>query len=430
MVSAPIRRGLLVGAALSLLLPPLGADAIPAFARKYKVSCALCHAPFPRLNEFGENFAGNGFRMAVGEAARDTVNSGDGLLRLQADIPLAIRLDAYMAAVAREDGGVVATDLQAPYGLKILSGGQITDDISYYLYFFMSERGEVAGLEDAFVQFTDVLGTGVTVMAGQFQVSDPLFKRELRLEYEDYALYRMRLGEARADFTYDRGVMLTYSPWEGGDVVVEVVNGRGLDPAESTRRYDSDLGKNVLARLSQDLGPVRLGGVVYGGREGDGSVDDDILYWGIDGTLPLGRRIEVNVQYLNRRDGNPFFLTSCTAGDLRCDPSADNPYEASAQGIMGELLFAPGGGMGRWHLFGLYNRVWSDRPVMSVRLGEGLKGTPALSTSGGRPLVDKWETAAAGATWVAARNFRFTGELLYDMTQEETRLVVGLVTAF
>jgi hypothetical protein len=36
------------------LLWPEPAEAIPAFARKYRVSCALCHQPFPRLNAFGE----------------------------------------------------------------------------------------------------------------------------------------------------------------------------------------------------------------------------------------------------------------------------------------------------------------------------------------------------------------------------------------
>ena len=36
-------------AAAAALLAPLDAEAIPAFARKYKVSCTTCHAPFPRL---------------------------------------------------------------------------------------------------------------------------------------------------------------------------------------------------------------------------------------------------------------------------------------------------------------------------------------------------------------------------------------------
>jgi hypothetical protein len=121
------------------------------------------------------------------------------------DIPLAIRLDIYEQLLTSAEGGQASTDLQTPWLVKVLSGGQIAPWISYYLYFFMSERGEVSGLEDAYVQFTDLGGSGVNLLAGQFHVSDPLFKRELRLEYEDYLAYRVRVGEARADLTYDRG---------------------------------------------------------------------------------------------------------------------------------------------------------------------------------------------------------------------------------
>ncbi len=41
--------------------------AIPPFARKYQVSCSLCHKPPPRLNEFGEAFRLAGFRIPDGE---------------------------------------------------------------------------------------------------------------------------------------------------------------------------------------------------------------------------------------------------------------------------------------------------------------------------------------------------------------------------
>ena len=39
------------------------ANAIPAFARKYKTSCVLCHAPFPRLTAMGESFRMNGYKL-------------------------------------------------------------------------------------------------------------------------------------------------------------------------------------------------------------------------------------------------------------------------------------------------------------------------------------------------------------------------------
>ena len=34
-------------------LTPQRAEAIPAFARKYSVSCMTCHVAFPQLNSFG-----------------------------------------------------------------------------------------------------------------------------------------------------------------------------------------------------------------------------------------------------------------------------------------------------------------------------------------------------------------------------------------
>ena len=49
---------------LSLLFIFLVVDnisAIPAFARKYRMSCKTCHSPFPKSIDYGDEFAGNGF---------------------------------------------------------------------------------------------------------------------------------------------------------------------------------------------------------------------------------------------------------------------------------------------------------------------------------------------------------------------------------
>ncbi len=32
-------------------------SAIPAFGRKYNMSCTTCHSPFPRLKDYGDEFA-------------------------------------------------------------------------------------------------------------------------------------------------------------------------------------------------------------------------------------------------------------------------------------------------------------------------------------------------------------------------------------
>ena len=71
------------------------AGAIPAFARRYKLSCTTCHAPFPKLKPYGAEFAGNGFIIPEEEKERDYVTAGDALLWLNRDFPVAVRFDAF-----------------------------------------------------------------------------------------------------------------------------------------------------------------------------------------------------------------------------------------------------------------------------------------------------------------------------------------------
>ena len=393
---------------LVLTLAPLsGAEAIPAFARKYRVSCSLCHAPVPRLTAFGEEFAANGFQFSLDEVPTDTLATGDPLLRLMDGIPLALRFDAYVQALSDADD-VAGTDLQTPWFIKLLSGGQIADKVSYYLYFFMSERGEIAGLEDAYVQFSDLWSSGVDLLVGQFQVSDPLFKRELRLEYEDYQAYRVRVGDSRADLTYDRGVMAAFSPWDGGDVSFQVLNGRGLDEATERKVYDTDDWKNVAGRISQGVGSLRVGAFAYYGTEtghlGTGpDLENEILVYGPDLTLSLGPTLELNAQYLRRTDERPFFELD------QADTEIDMGFA--------ELIWSPEGPGGRWFFTGLYNHVEADAPLFTVRTGE-------------EHLLESYQAGALGANWLMARNLRLTGELQYDFEREGFRLVAGFVSAF
>jgi len=389
--------------ALGALAVPVGdAKAIPAFARKYGVSCSLCHQPTPRLNAVGEMFAANGFRLALGEPAVGAVDTGDGLLRLMQDVPLAMRVDAYMRSLS--GSATPKVDLQTPWGIKLLSGGEITDRISYYMYFFLTERGEVAGLEDAFVQVSDVAGSGVDLVVGQFQVSDPLFKRELRLEYEDYQAYRVRVGETQADLTYDRGLMAHYSPRDGTDLSVQLLNGQGLGQASEAKAYDRNDWKSFVARASQSAGPLRIGAVGYWGVETANDLDSEIRIYGPDLTLGLGPLLELNGQYLRRTDERPFFT------DL------DEPGTKVDMGFA-ELVYSPQGGAGRWFFTALYNHVEADDPIFTVRQGED-------------GLLDRYRSVALGANYLLARNMRMTGEVQRDLELDRTRLVVGFMTAF
>lgn len=335
--------------------------------------------------------------MAPGEEPSDTIDTGDDLLALSRDVPLAVRLDAYVQSYSN---GRAVTDFQTPYSLKVLSGGALSKSLSYYFYAFLFERGEVGGVEDAYLYANDIGGKPVDVMVGQFQVSDPMFKRELRLSYEDYAIYRARLGEVPSDLTYDRG-LLAIADIGGVTLSAQVVNGNGRGAAGSNRRFDSDAGKTFALHATRDIVEgLRLGAFGYTGRTTSEDVDAVTRMLGADATVSHGP-FELNVQYLHRSDSRPFYVA---------DDSA-----ASLDGGFAEFLVRPAGS--RWHGFALYNLIDADRPVLSVRLG-------------GPALVDRYETLSGGVGYLLRRNVRVTGEMTYDISQEEARWGLGFVSAF
>ena len=379
------------------MLAPASADAIPAFARRYKVSCMLCHNPVPVLNAFGDGFAANGFRLAPGEVPADTLSTGDPLLTLVTDLGIAFRLDAY---VREYTNGNAVTDFETPYTLKILSSAPLSKTISYYFYAFLFERGEVGGVEDAFITFNDIGGEPADLSVGQFQVSDPLFKRELRLEYEDYVVYRVRMGDSPVDLTYDRGLLAAVDVL-GFGVTGQALNGNGRGAAQENRRFDNDFVKNFALHVTRDLASgVRVGGFGYFGRTTSEAVRNETTMLGVDATLARGP-LELNLQYLHRNDDRPTFETARRRTDV--------------DGGFAELLLRPQGS--RWHGFALYNLVTATDPLLSLRLGEAA------------PL-DRYESLTGGAGYLLRRNFRITGEATYDIEQGGTRWGLGFVSAF
>jgi hypothetical protein len=383
-------------ASLLLLLITDSIVAIPAFARKYNMSCTTCHSPFPKLKAYGDEFAGNGFVLSDQDAPRYYVKTGDDDLYLIRDFPLAVRLEGLLTY---NNNNSEKSDFNAPYNLKLLSGGEIAPDIAYYFYFFLSERGEVAGIEDAFLMFNNLFGSELDLYVGQFQVSDPLFKRELRLTFEDYLLYRNKVGDSRIDLTYDRGIMLTYGFDTGTDVIVEVLNGTGIGEADALKNFDLDKHKNFFGRISQDIGDVlRVGGFGYFGKEdlnddSAGVFTNEVTMFGPDLTLAFDDKVEFNFQYVFRKDKQPL-----SSGTLN--------KEIETKGMMGEMLFTPEGDKSKWYAAALYN--WQDSDLGVYKISKG--------------------TAHLG--WVLKRNIRLFCEFTYDLEYEFGQVGLGFVSAF
>lgn len=374
---------------LAALLAPRDAEAIPAFARRYRMSCTTCHAPFPRLKPFGEEFAGRGFAMPPGEEpARAELDLGDPLLQLPRELPLAIRFDGFATLQDRSP----ETDLQAPWVVKLLAGGRIAEGVAFYGYYIL-EKGEAGKLEDLYVQLSGPFGLPVNVLLGQFQLCDPIGKRELRPERLDYAILKTRVGASRVDLTYDRGVALT-----GGlgpvSAVATVTNGNGIDGPVGDG-FDQDRYKNVSLHLSVELGPARLGAFGLWGKE---KAPEGLLgtnrtwYLGPQAWVALGDLAHVSAVYLERRDSNPGFAGAAS--------------EVTTRGGFGEVVFTPQGPDGRLAVALLYNKVdsrWNEADA---------------------------ESAGATVSWLFRRNVRLVAEVDRDVEEEGWTGSLGIVAAF
>lgn len=377
--------------ATALVAAAPSAFAIPAFARKYQLSCSTCHAPFPRLKPFGEEFAGRGFRMKdpSEEPPRATYDVGDPSLRLVRDLPVAVRLDGF---AAWKQDAVAETDFEWPWSAKVLSGGPISPRVSYYVYAIF-EQGESVKLEDAWLQINGLFRLPLDLQIGQFQVCDPAFKRELRLEREDYLILKSRVGDSTVDLTYDRGAYLVGHAPKGVDVYLAVVNGNGIGEA-TDGNFDDDKYKDVAVRVVAPVGPVRLGAFGYFGKQGaSGGPANETTYFGPDLVIDFGDRVQLSAEYLERRDDDPFFT------------GLDAPKWKTRGGFL-ELNVFPAGQDGRFVWSLLYNKVRSDDPAARA------------------------ETASVTFHYLLARNVRALVEAGRDLEADRTKVSAGIVTAF
>jgi hypothetical protein len=378
-----------------ILLPARNCFALPAFARKYQISCQVCHSPvFPRLKAFGEDFAGDGFRMTKYESPRYFIQTGDDKLSLFRELPIAIRMDGFATSNFEKSH---KTEFASPYILKLLSGGELSDKLSYYFYFLMNEGGSIVGIEDAFLMYHDLFKTGINFYIGQFQASDPLFKGELRYTMEEYRIYDAAPGNSAATLKYERGVVFEKPLSKGTTITAEIINGCGIDK----QIFDIDKHKNLMLSLSQEIGKkISVGLFAYTGKE---TLNDTfspftnkILMFGPDIKINFNDKFVLNAQYVRRTDSEVF------------NEDDELKYsEVLTSGGFAEVIYSPQGDKSKWYLTGLLNIVESDFNKLDYR------------------------SATIHAGYLLRRNVRIVSEYTYIFSGTKYgRVNVGFVSAF
>ncbi len=191
-ISSAIRRvaatGVLGVSAIGMFAMDIGgAEAIPAFARKYEANCALCHTNEPRLTLFGQQFKENGYQMPGsadgGTQAKHVYEGAQGPVVVD-DISkiMAVRIRAEIQRPSfkqetgemKNDGVREQVDFVVPKIVNLFFAGTARENLGYFLEaeYNTQEEGSAVAFERAFLIFSNLGKPGVAnVTVGNFDPS-------------------------------------------------------------------------------------------------------------------------------------------------------------------------------------------------------------------------------------------------------------------
>ncbi|HXN06137.1 MAG TPA: hypothetical protein VN944_03615, partial [Nitrospiria bacterium] len=139
-----------------LNLIPADAQALPLFAKKYRLPCKACHEAFPKLNDFGNLFRMNGYQLKTGNDVI-SADSGLSLIAMRTTVTGSVgSQSAVPTDVSNSD--TVTTGTFSMTSLDMLSAGVLAEDLSY-LAVITPFFGNQVDLESVFVRFSNVFNS-------------------------------------------------------------------------------------------------------------------------------------------------------------------------------------------------------------------------------------------------------------------------------
>lgn len=269
--------------------------AIPAFARKYKTSCATCHVGFPKLNAFGEAFRRNGYQFpghTDAEFIKDEEVSlgGEGNKKafpdaiwpgmLPAHSPISLFLNGEVDYNPRTVDGDPATNARWSFSglgnaIETAIGGTLGEDLAFWGQASLSSEG--LELNRIFLSISNLVGDSYALNArvGVFEPQILSFSTH-RAWTEGYWFTTRALDEDHMGWTLEEhlsgielnGMALAGRLFYSAGVV------EGFGPIHSD--------KDIYAHLSYKIGGLPMDGVTTGGP----ALDNQQPY--IDNSITIG----------------------------------------------------------------------------------------------------------------------------------------------
>ena len=201
-------RVLVVAAAALAVLLPGSAGAIPAFARKYNVACSTCHEAWPKLNDFGQLFRDNGYRMNRGKDNPVEQNGSYWPIAMRTTVGYQFAQQEGVAVAEPPGTTTTKTGTLGFAGLDILTAGALGEQMSWLLVYTpaLGSAGFGTGpadgdLESAFVGFHRLFGTPfLNIRVGKHAPDLPVDEHRILTLTQGYNIYHFHPQGSAATF--------------------------------------------------------------------------------------------------------------------------------------------------------------------------------------------------------------------------------------
>lgn len=334
-------------------------EAIPAFARKYKTSCATCHTSFPRLTAFGESFRRNGFQFPEGTdleyIKEEPVQLGaEGNKRAFPDAiwpgsipgtaPFAMIVESALTYNDEADPKIDFTSF--PGDIAVVAGGTFGESIAFYSELGFSEEG--IEIERVYASLLNMVGpySLVNLKIGQFEPGVFYFSNHRRLGPR-YLISGVKVGDNNWSLEPLQQGFELYGTSAQGRLGYNVGLVEGSGNIVNTA-------KDVYAHLTYKFGGLRLDGVAPEAskpfQKSKPWEDNSVIFgaFGYTGKAKLGESGEESGQ-----GGAPLAKTT---GILQQGATLNDNFQAFGADM--QIYY------GRWNLFGGYAFFDYDNPFL------------------------------------------------------------------
>jgi hypothetical protein len=279
-------------AVIALLVFSEKSYAIPAFARKYKTSCATCHNGFPKLTPFGEAFRRSGYQFPGGTDAEyvkeEAIPMGaEGYKKvfpdaiwpgsLPATSPISLFFNGEIDYNPKYDPADATSAERVSFNglgnsIEAVAAGTIGDDISFWGHAILSSDGSLE-LNRMFLIFSNLIGDSYALNARVGVIEPSLFSFSThRAWMEGYWITTRQLSNDMA-WSFEE----TQKGIELNGVQGRLGYSAGI--VEGFGSLHSD--KDYYGHITYKIGGLPLDGVVEGGSAANNTkpyIDNSITF--------------------------------------------------------------------------------------------------------------------------------------------------------